>query len=103
MQVVHTVRLRLVGAQTETQAESSLVAVSHVLPAELTIKHTRRWGTLADSPDADQPLDFFYEIQASPDLWLVGGQRKAHFSARVSFIVLAGLAVTNTRRRKMNL
>lgn len=85
MQVVHTAHLRLVSAITENQAESSLVAISHAVPAELKIKHTRRWGTLAKFQDANEALDFCYEIQASPDLWLVAGQRKAHFSARVSY------------------
>ena len=103
MLVVHTVRLRLVGARTENQAESSPVAVSHVVPAELTVKHTRRWGTLADGEDANRPLDFCYELQASPDSWLIGGQKKAHFSARVSLTPTASLMIANERCRKTNL
>ena len=102
MEVVHTVHLRLVSARTENQSEPSLVAVNHALLAEVTIKHTRRWGTLAHSHDANEPLDFCYEIQASPELWLIGGQRRAHFSARVSHSVGAALDVTHDRCRKTN-
>ncbi len=102
MQVVHTIDLRLVSARTENQTESSRVAISHAVPAELTIKHTRKWGTLASSQDADKPLDFCYEIQASPELWLVGGQRKAHFSARVSDNAPMSLIAANAWCRKMS-
>lgn len=91
MQVVHTAHLRLVNALAENQAESSLVPISHAVPAELKIKHTRRWGTPAKFQDANEALDFCYEIQASPELWLVAGQRKAHFSARVSHSARADL------------
>ena len=95
MQVVHTAHLRLLNSHTENQIRSSHVTIGHTLPAELTIKHTRQWGSLADSHNASQPLDFCYEIQASPDVWLIGGQRKAHFSARVSVDVLAKLVLIN--------
>ena len=102
MQVVHTVHLRLVSARTENQTESSHVAISHAVPAELTIKHTRKWGTLASSRNANKPLDFCYEIQASPELWLVGGQRKAQFSARVSDSTPTSFIVANVCCRKMS-
>lgn len=102
MQVVHTAQLRLVSALTENQAEPSPVAISHALPAELRIRHTRRWGTLAKSQDANEALDFCYEIQASPDLWLVGGQRKAHFSAMVSYSAQTDLVVAKHQYRKMS-
>ena len=93
LQVVHTAHLRLASARTENQTEPSLVAIGHTLPAELTIKHTRQWGTLTDYQDGNEPLEFCYEIQASPDVWLIGGQRKAHFYARVSGSAPADLAL----------
>lgn len=52
---------------------------------ELSISYTRRWD-LAASEARPRALSFCYEVQANPDIWLVGGQRKGHFSAKVSII-----------------
>ena len=54
----------------------------------LRISHTRRWATTAslnavtNLSESDEPLDFVYTIDANPDIWLVAGQRRAHFSAK---------------------
>ena len=53
-------------------------AVNTALPAEVRIRHSRIWGPHADRCD---PLDFIYEVSAPPDIWLIGGQRRAQFSA----------------------
>ena len=59
-----------------------------MLLAELSIKHTRRWGSpealksVANLPDAKAPMDFVYDIEANPDVWLVAGQRRAQFTAK---------------------
>jgi hypothetical protein len=50
------------------------------VPAELTIKHSRAWAQ--SSVGGGKPLTFFYELDASADSWLIGGRRKATFSAR---------------------
>lgn len=72
LQILHTARLRPL-------TDSPRIALDHALPAELSISHTRRWGT---DPAPGLPLNFVYEVQAPPDTWLVGGQRKAHFAAK---------------------
>lgn len=53
----------------------------------LRISHTRRWASstslvsAANLDDPTDPIDFVYTIDAHPDVWLVAGQRRAHFSA----------------------
>lgn len=53
----------------------------------LRISHTRRWASYASLVSAanldepTDPIDFVYTIDAHPDVWLVAGQRRAHFSA----------------------
>lgn len=55
---------------------------------ELKIKHTRRWCTessllsAANFSKPDDAIDFIYTLEASPDTWLVAGQRRTHFTAR---------------------
>ncbi|KAI9836242.1 MAG: hypothetical protein M1819_001579 [Sarea resinae] len=88
---------------------SKLATAGQMLPAELRIRHTRRWaphpflknGTTergdAAMPAAedtgaqhakDAPIDFTYEIHANPDVWLVGGRRRARFTAREGEMLL---------------
>lgn len=38
--------------------------------------HTRRWAT---TPATD-PLDFVYTLRSAAETWLIGGQRRAHFT-----------------------
>ncbi|KAF7572199.1 hypothetical protein PtrM4_096990 [Pyrenophora tritici-repentis] len=58
------------------------------LPATLRISHTRRWATpslLVSAASIDtptDPIDFYYTIDANPDVWLVAGPRRAQFSAK---------------------
>jgi hypothetical protein len=55
---------------------------------QLSIKHTRRWGnptslkTLSNIVNIDDPIEFVYTVEANPEIWLVAGQRRAHFSAK---------------------
>ncbi|KAG6988538.1 hypothetical protein G7Y79_00071g097090 [Physcia stellaris] len=72
LQILHTARLRPLTA-------SPRIALDHALPAELSISHTRRWGT---DRAPGLALNFVYEVLAPLDTWLVGGQRKAHFAAK---------------------
>lgn len=62
--------------------QDRIVAVGQALSAELVITHSRKWS----SPEKpmDDILDFCFEVHASPDTWLIGGQKKAHFSAKVN-------------------
>jgi hypothetical protein len=53
----------------------------------LRISHTRRWASpssllsAANLTDVSEPIDFVYTIDANPEVWLVAGQRRAHFTA----------------------
>ncbi|KAL8867365.1 MAG: hypothetical protein Q9174_005712 [Haloplaca sp. 1 TL-2023] len=51
------------------------------LLANLSILWSRYWDIDARHPD-DEPLHITCEIDANPDVWLIGGQRKIHFSAK---------------------
>lgn len=76
LSVLHTASLTLPSASATTNQPISL---NSALPAELRLSHTRAWGP---DPAHNGPLDFVYEVSASADHWLIGGQRKARFSAR---------------------
>lgn len=86
--VVHTARLHLLNQDQTSSRTPPIVAVGEPLMAMLCVKHTRQWNspsalkTAAGLADASDPIDFTYTIDAQPDTWLIGGQRRAHFSAR---------------------
>ncbi|KAI9716575.1 MAG: hypothetical protein M1812_005306 [Candelaria pacifica] len=75
VQVVHTVNLHLLNPPSGT-----LVSVGQMLSAELQIQHTRCWDTTSNPTDTT--LEFSYEIHANPETWLIGGQRRAHFTTK---------------------
>jgi len=85
--VVNTATLKLSNTSASTTS-SPFAAVGDMLPATLTISHTRKWGDpislqkLACLDSADDALDFVFDTDANPDVWLIGGQRRVHFSAR---------------------
>lgn len=81
MEVVHTVSLQLYPDILEAPAKLRTVAIGRAIPAELKIEHTRKWSNPRWT--TDDLLDFCFEVHASPDTWLIGGLRKAHFSAKV--------------------
>ncbi|KAJ9665420.1 hypothetical protein H2201_004498 [Coniosporium apollinis] len=86
--VVHTARLHLLNQEQASSRTPPTVAVGEPLMAMLCVKHTRQWNspsatkTAAGLADASDPIEFTYTIDAQPDTWLIGGQRRAHFSAR---------------------
>ena len=60
------------------------LGIGSVLPLQVIVNHTRNWrDSKVRSRYDDNSLDFKYEIQALPDDWTVGGQKKGHFSAKV--------------------
>lgn len=71
--VVHTATLTFQNRPSTTEA-----TVGGPLMADIRIKHTRRWNPASASPD--KKLDFVYTLQDVSDVWLIGGQRRAHFS-----------------------
>ena len=79
--VVHTACLRSFEGHLMPPLGTPYLAVGQALPLKLILEHTRQWGPEGRN---EEELDFCYEIQASSDTWLVGGQRSARFSAKVS-------------------
>ncbi|MCJ1276106.1 hypothetical protein MMC21_003911 [Puttea exsequens] len=82
MQFVHTASLRPLTELRQLSPGINATPIGHGLPMELVISHTRRWH-LGKGGDTDkEPHRFSYEVQGHPDHWIVGGQKKAHFSVR---------------------
>ncbi|KAJ5664026.1 hypothetical protein N7507_004757 [Penicillium longicatenatum] len=81
IQVVHTAELQL-QTGLDGSSDSSHAAVGQMIPAELTLRHTRRWCSPTNQEHAGQPLECSYEIHANPELWLLGGRRRGNFLAR---------------------
>lgn len=82
MHVVHTARLRPLIKLKGPTPESNTLAIGQALPMELIITHTRRWHSDSGADAGSQALEFSYEVQANPDIWLVGSQRKARFTTK---------------------
>lgn len=83
--VLHTASLTL--NSPSAGSHPPIATAGHPLMATLRISHTRRWASpsslvsAANLDDPTDPIDFVYTIDANPDVWLVAGQRRAHFSA----------------------
>lgn len=83
MGIIHTACLNLHYPQLKGSPGLECVSVGQPIPAELVIKHTRGWLTQTEPSPKSQELEFCYEMQANADTWLIGGRKKAHFSAKV--------------------
>lgn len=83
MQVVHTADLTLMDSKGRPLRDDATVSVGQTLTAELRIRHTRAWAFLTSEQASDAPMEFIYDIQLKSDTWLIGGRRKAQFSAKV--------------------
>ena len=83
--ILHTVRMRPLHDRTAQFLQRDSLAIGSGLPLQVVISHTRKWrdGCARSSYDGNF-LDFKYELQALPDDWIIGGQKKGHFSAKVS-------------------
>ena len=85
--ILHTASLSLKSTDARSLEGSAIATVGQPLMTELRIKHTRRWctsGSLLAAANLSSPgdsIDFVYTLEANPDVWLVGGQRRAHFAA----------------------
>lgn len=81
--ILHTASLDL----TFPSDHPSTITLGQPLPATLRISHTRRWGSptslisAANLASPSDPIDFTVTLDAPPDTWLVGGARRALFSA----------------------
>jgi hypothetical protein len=85
---LHTASLSLTSPEKVLSYSRPIAVAGQPLAAELRIKHTRRWGSraklaaLANLSKEDDAVEFVYTLEASPDTWLVAGQRRSHFSAK---------------------
>ncbi|ODH21236.1 hypothetical protein ACO22_05692 [Paracoccidioides brasiliensis] len=76
IQIVHTANLSIPKPSNLTHA-----TVGEMIPATLTIYHTRRWCPV-ESREPESSLEFSYELLVNPDIWLVGGRRRGNFTAK---------------------
>jgi hypothetical protein len=84
--ILHTASLSLNSPSSSPQ--STIATVGQPLVATLRISHTRRWASpssllsAANLTEVGEAIDFVYTIDANPEIWLVAGQRRAHFTAK---------------------
>ena len=97
VQVVHTIDLVLVNGDGTQLKAASPFSVGHMLMAELRVAHSRAWDATRKAAPTDstthavsargggreEAIDFVYEIHVDQESWLVGGRRRARFSATV--------------------
>ncbi|KAL8805050.1 MAG: hypothetical protein Q9200_005579 [Gallowayella weberi] len=61
--------------------ESRFAAMDQSLLAELCLRYSRYWANEPGGAAGTNSVCISYEVQASADVWLIGGQRKGQFSA----------------------
>lgn len=75
LQILHTASLSL--------PSKGFVSQGSVLTANVSVYHTRRWETRSSTvptmSSRGQELDFSLEVDAPPDVWLLGGDRRTSF------------------------
>lgn len=83
--VIPTASLNIHGYSRTYLPTDSAWPVGEPRTATLSISHTRKWSSPTDLKEVagldeeDSPLYFMYEIEANPDLWLIGGPRRGMF------------------------
>ncbi|KXJ91533.1 TMEM1 family protein [Microdochium bolleyi] len=82
--IVHTADISLLpnaGTSSKGSAatEGGVICTNQLVPANLHLKWTRVWDTVAASPREMSDLEFSYEVTAPGDTWLLGGRKKGHF------------------------
>lgn len=78
--IVHTADLKLLETLA-LDSSTPMTALNQPIPATLELKWTKRWDSeskIAKPPAQD--LEFYYEVSAAADTWLIGGKRKGHFN-----------------------
>lgn len=84
MPVIVTARMNILGYTTGS-GEAHPAAVNQTLLAEVTMEYSCRWAYKSDDIlKNNATLDIKYQVQASPDVWLLGGQLKARYRAEVN-------------------
>jgi hypothetical protein len=79
LHILHTAKISLLRP-------AAFLSQGSIIPAIISVAQTRRWESppmiaSMTSSSADDPLDFFLEVDAPPDTWLIGGQRRTGFRA----------------------
>lgn len=103
--ILHTIRMYALHDRAAPLLQQDVLAIGSALPLEVEVRHTRKWcDSDAGSKSDGNPLDFKYEVHALPDDWTIGGQKKGHFSAKVSLPtdVLAHVAHNYNRQMKVS-
>ena len=80
VQVLHIVHMKQ-SHPISSDTELHTVPIGKAVPMELAITYTRYWDNPQRQSPGNETLDFCYELQTNSD-WLIGGQRKAHYTAR---------------------
>ncbi|KAF2261681.1 TMEM1 family protein-like protein [Lojkania enalia] len=86
--ILHTASLSIQSPRHASSSFAAIAIAGQPLVTELRIKHTRRWASpsslmaAASLSSQDDPIEFVYTVEANPEMWLVAGQRRAHFTAR---------------------
>ena len=83
MQVIYTARMKAILKSSSPRIDYNTVPTGRGISMKLVISHTRIWDYTRDPSNDSVALDFCFEVQAHPETWLIAGQRKGHFKARV--------------------
>ncbi|KAL9583907.1 MAG: hypothetical protein Q9212_002435 [Teloschistes hypoglaucus] len=79
--IVVEAHLEICGCATGP-GDTPVAALDQSLLAELTIQYSRYWAQEHGQMSSDDLMSITYEFHAGSDIWLIGGQRKAQFSAK---------------------
>jgi trafficking protein particle complex subunit 10 len=86
--ILHTASLLPASPEQASPYSAAIAVTGQPFLTSLRIKHTRKWGSpsnltsLANLTSPDDPIEFVYTVETNPDVWLVAGQRRAHFSVK---------------------
>lgn len=84
MPIIVAARMDISG-YTICSREASPAAVDQTLSAEVTMECSYYWAHKSDDIlTSNVSLNITYEVQASPEIWLLGGQIKARYRAKVN-------------------
>lgn len=75
-------RLQVLHIATLSVPKNSCIPQGGIVNATIAVHHTRRWETPSSTvPSGHGELRFALEVDASPDVWLLGGDRRTSFQA----------------------
>ncbi|KAK5118590.1 hypothetical protein LTR85_008055 [Meristemomyces frigidus] len=80
---VHSASLSLLGDDQQSEAGPQVLTVGRPIKARASIRHTKQWSDasiFANAKAKDASPGFVMDVHAESDTWIVGGQRRAHFT-----------------------